>query len=174
MHPNALTLEQMQIASGFVPITLTTARDGAWVSMKHYRRLAVVFFKGKGTAGDDPTISLQQARNTSADGAKNLTFETIYVKQDATSIGDVAQFTAVRRTGAGITHQYTHTDAAESEAIWVIEVKAEDLDIAGNFDCVRARISDVGTNAQLGCVLYLLGDPVYPAGVEHMQSAIDD
>jgi hypothetical protein len=41
----------------------------------------------------------------------------------------------------------------------VIDVAAEDLDIANGFDCLKAAVADVGGNAQLGTLLYLLHDP---------------
>ncbi len=33
------------------------------------------------------------------------------------------------------------------------------LDVDGGFKYVRLTLNDVGTNAQLGCVLYLLSEP---------------
>ena len=45
------------------------------------------------------------------------------------------------------------------EGIIVIDVAAEDLDIDGGFDCLRATIADVGTTAQIGGMLYFLHEP---------------
>jgi hypothetical protein len=171
MFPNLSILEQIQIVGGFDPQTLTTARTGDVVSLKNYRRCLVVFFKGIGTAGDDPTITLLQGTDVAFGTNKALNFTTLYVKQDPTSLGDVGQWTKVTQA-AGNT--YTDATSAEQAAIWAIEVKAEDLDIANGYDCVRASVSDVGTNAQYGCVLYLLADPAQMAAPESMPSAIVD
>lgn len=152
---NLHLLEKIQIAAGFVPVDLSGgANNGDWVSLKNYGRCAIVLFKAAGTAGDDPTLTLQQATDVAGAGAKNLTFERIDVKQggDLFAIGTFA-------TIANADHDYTEATSAEAQAIWVIDVKATDLDIAGGFDCIRATVGDVGANAQLGALLYLLHDP---------------
>lgn len=169
MNPNLNLLEQVQIVSGFAPITLTTARTGDVVSLKNYRRCLVLFFKGIGTAGQDPTITLLQGTDVAFGTTKALNFTTIYVKQDPTSLADVSQWTKVTQA-AGNT--YTDATSAEQEAIWAIDIKAEDLDIDGNYDCVRAAISDVGTASQIGSVLYLLYDAVNETAPQSMASAI--
>jgi hypothetical protein len=147
-------LEKLQIVGGFVPVDLQTAANtGDYVSFKNYGRCAVVFFKAAGTAGDDPTITLTQAQDVAGTGVKNLTFDRIDVKQGTlTAIG---QFTQLANTD----HDYTEATSAEAQALWVIDVKAEDLDIANGFDCLKAAVGDVGGNAQLGSLLYLLHEP---------------
>lgn len=168
---NHMLLECAQIVSGFAPIALTTARTGDVVSLKNYRRCLVVFHKGIGTAGDDPTITLAQGTDVAFGTTKALTFTTIYVKQDPTSLGDVGQWTKVTQA-AGAT--YTDDTSAEQAAIWAIDFKAEDLDIAGNYDCLRASVSDVGTNSQIGSLEYILYDPILSTAPESMPSAIID
>lgn len=171
MHPNLAFLEQMQIVSGLAPIALTTARTGDVVSMKNYRRLLVLFHKGIGGAGEDPTLTLLQGTDVAFGTNKALNFATVYVKQDPTSLGDVGQWTKVTRSA---TNTYTDTTAGEQAAMWAVDIKAEDLDIANNYDCVRASIGDVGSVSQIGEILYLLGDPVYGKAPEDMLSAIVD
>lgn len=170
MNSNLAILEQIQIASGFLPFDIGTARTGDAVSLKNYRRLLVVFFKGAGTAGDDPTITLLQGTDVAFATNKALNFTTVYKKQGA-DLEAVGQWTKVTQA-AGNT--YTDATSAEVSAIWAVEIKAEDLDIANNYDCVRASVGDVGANAQLGCVLYLLADPVQMMAPESMRSAIID
>ena len=51
------------------------------------------------------------------------------------------------------------TSDAALQAIAVIDVKAEDLDIDNGFDCLQANVADVGTNSQIGCILYFLHEP---------------
>lgn len=171
MGPNESILNYVQIVSGFAPISLTAERTGDVVSLKNYRRCLVLFHKAVGTANDDPTITLLQGTDVAFGTNKALNFATLYVKQDPTSLGDVGQWTKVTRAA---TNTYTDTTSAEQQALWAIDIKAEDLDIANNYDCVRASISDVGTNAQLGDVLYLLYDPVISTAPADMASAIVD
>ncbi len=171
MHPNMSLLEQVQIVSGFAPQALTTARTGDVVSLKNYRRCLVVFHKGIGGAGEDPTITLAQGTDVAFGTNKALTFTTIYVKQDPTSLGDVGQWTKVTQSAA---NTYTDATAGEQAALWAIDIKAEDLDIANNYDCIRASLGDVGSVSQIGDVTYWLYDAVQMAAPESMPSAIID
>lgn len=171
MTPNMNILEYMQICEGILPIALTTARTGRVVSMKNYRRCLVLLYKGIGTASDDPTITLAQGTDIAFGTTKALSFTTLYVKQDLTKLSDVGQWTKITQAAAAT---YTELTSAESAALWAIDIKQEQLDIANNYDCVRASISDVGTNAQLGCVLYLLYDPIVSTAPESMASAVVD
>ncbi len=153
---NKLGAELMQVCCGFVPVNLATAANpGDWMSMKNYERCTIVFFGAAGTAGDDPTLTLEQATTVSGGSAKALNFTRIDMKQgsDLYTIGD---YTTVTQAAA---NTYVHTDGAENQKIWLVDVKAEDLDVDNGFDCIRASISDVGTNAQLACLLYLMRGP---------------
>ena len=168
---NSRLLERLQIVPGFPPASLTTARTGDVVCMKGYRRCLVLFHGALGTAGDDPTITLAQGTDVAFGTNKALTFTTIYVKMDATKLTDVGQWTKVTQVAAAT---YTDATSAEQEKMWAIEFKAEDLDVKNDYDCIRASISDVGTNAQIGYVMYILGDPVLSTAPESMLSAIVD
>jgi hypothetical protein len=168
---NTLALERLQIAAGIPPIALTTARTGYAVSMKNYRRCLVLFFKGIGTAADDPTITLAQGTDIAFGTTKALTFAKVWVKQDLTKLSDVAQWTEVTQS-AGAT--YTDATSAEQMALWAIEITTADLDVDNGYDCIRASISDVGTNSQIGCVLYIMLDPLYPAAPANMRGVIAD
>ena len=171
MSGNKLALERIQIAAAVPPISLTAARTGYGISMKYYRRCLVVFYGGIGTAGDDPTITLAQGTDIAFGTNKALNFTKWWHKQDITKLSDVGQWTEVERSA---TNTVTHTDGAESMKIWAFEVKAEDLDQDNGYDCIRASIGDVGTNAQLGCAFYVLFDPLYPAAPANMKSAVAD
>lgn len=171
MNGNVSLLEQVQIVPGVLPLALTTARVGDVVSLKNYRRCLVVFYKGPGTAGDDPTITLEQGTSVAFGTNKALDFTTLYKKQAATDLTGVAQWTKITQA-AGNT--YTDATSAEQAAVWAIDVMAEDLDIANDYDCIRLSVSDVGTNAQTGCVLYIPYDPVQYTAPESMPGAIAD
>lgn len=131
--------------------------------------MAIVIFKAVGTAGDDPTISVKQATDVSGTGSKALGFTEVRKKQAAPNLLAVDQFTkstsaspATNDTFNTTNGTYTNSDLAEQAAIIVIDVKAEDLDVNGGFDCIQVSIADIGTNAQLGCVLYFGHEPRYP------------
>jgi len=149
-------LDQMQIASGFVPVNLATAANNSdWVNLKSYHRLLIIFFKGAAASGtEDPTVTVLQATDVAGTGSKALNISRSWTKTDA-DLTTIGQFTA----GAPSTNTLTVATSAQKGAIWVIEVIATDLDKTNNFCCVQANVADVGATAQLGCLLYLLGEP---------------
>lgn len=149
--------EQHQVAAGFVPSDLAAAAQaGDWVSLKHYNHLTIVLFKAAGAVGEIPTITVQQAQDVAGTGAKALNFTRVDVKNGA-DLFTIGQFTKVTQAAAN-----TYALAAgNTQAIVVIELDAHDLDLANNFDCVRATLNDVGVTAQLGAVLYLLSGARY-------------
>jgi len=147
-------VESAQIVAGFVPLDLQTQRDGDYVSLRDFNHLTIVFFKGTGTDGDDPIVTLQQAQDTAGTGVKALNFTEIWRKQ-AADVQTVGQFTKTTQSAA---NTYTNTDGHQ-QAIWVLEIDADMLDVDGGFDCVRLTLNDTGGNAQLGCVLYILTEP---------------
>lgn len=171
MNPNQSLLEQLQIVPGFPPANLGAARTGDVVCLKNYRRCLIVFHGGIGTAGDDPTITVLQGTDVAFGTNKPLNFTDLYVKMDATHLTDVGQWTKVTRAA---TNTYVDTTSAEQEKLWAIEFKAEDLDIANGYDCIRASFADAGTANQIGAMLYILGDPVNSTAPEDMPSAIVD
>jgi len=155
-----LLAETTQIVSGFIPVDMQTAANtGDYVSLKNYNHVAVVLFKAVGTAGDDPTLTIVQATDVtnSLSDAKALNFTTVWTEQ-ATVLTATGTFTKNTQTAA---NTYTEATSAEDAAIWMVEFDAQDLDLANDFDCIMASVGDVGSNAQLGCLLYILSEPRY-------------
>lgn len=153
MGLNNLLVEEAQIVVAIVPVdSQTAANNGDWVSLKNFERCTVVFVKAAGVAGDDPVITLRQARDVSGTDAKALNFTRIDAKVGVqTGIG---AFTTVTQAAA---NTYTDATSAEAQGLFVIEFKAEDLDVNGGFDCVQLQIPDTGTGgAQLITALYVL------------------
>ncbi len=169
MSVNLHFLEKNQVVSAFVPVAMNAGAPSVdWVSLKDYGRCAIVFFKAIGTAGDDPTITLLQAKTVAGGSSKGLTITRIDKKQAATNLLATGTFTTSTSTSAAsndtfATNTWTNSDLAEQPAVIVIDVKAEDLDIDNDFDCLSFTIADVGTNAQLGCALFFLHEPKYAA-----------
>lgn len=144
--------------AAFVPVDMQTgANDGDWVSLGNYRRLEIILFGAVGTAGDDPTIALQQATAADGTGAKDLDFTVINEK-----VGTLSSTTAWTRQTQTAAASYVNTASAEVQKIIVVEIDAAMLDADNGFTFVRGRVADVGANAQLGCMLYRLSEPRYP------------
>lgn len=167
--PNVHFVEKNQVALGFKPVALNTGTNsGDRVSMKGFGRCAVIFIKAVGTAGDDPVLSFKQAKNVAnSDSAEKVLGVTrIDKKQAATDLTAVGAFTkstsdapATNDTFVVASGTWTNSDLAEQAAIVVADIKAEDLDIANGFCCVTCNVGDVGTNAQLGTLLFVLHEP---------------
>ena len=165
-------LEQITIVEGFPTVDLQTgANNGDYVSLKQWRKCVVVFTSGVGTASDDPTLTIQQAKDVSGGSVKALNFTTIYRKQAATDLSSTGQWTKTAQTAA---NTYTEVTAAEQSLIWAVEFDADELDVANGFDCLRATVADIGSNAQPGSLQYILGDPRHPSKPEGMLSALAD
>ncbi len=162
----------MQFIEGFPTVDLSSgANDGDWVSLKNWGHIAVVFRSGVGTAGQDPTLTIEQAQDVAGTGAKPLNFTTIHRKQAATDLSAVGAFTKTEQTAA---NTYTNLTAAEESLIWIVEFDTAELDINNGFDVIRATIADVGAAAQPGDLLYILSQPRYAHAAEDMPSALVD
>lgn len=154
---SSLILERFQIVEGFPAVNLATAaNNGDYISLKHALRVAIVFTSGVGTAGEDPTLTLQQATDVSGTGAKalNIPSASAFKKQAATSLAAVAAWTAA---GSNVsTNTFTNDTSAEESALWVVELRPDELDIDNGFDCIRATVADVGASNQPGYLFYLV------------------
>ena len=160
---NTDPMQWMQIVSAFAPGTdINSDADGDWVSLKHYEWCVILFHKAAGTAGDDPSIKLQQATDVSGTGAKALNFRAIYHKIGATALSAIGQFTRVELTSATDDLDLVSVNSADlltdvGETLIAVSVHASDLDVDGSFDCLRLQIEgdDIG-NATLAAAYYLL------------------
>lgn len=169
MSVNQHFVEKNQVVSAFLPVAMNAGAPSIdWVSLKDYGRCAIVLFKAIGTNGEDPTITLLQASKVDGTGSKALNITRVDKKQAATNLLAVGTFTT-STSGSPATHDtfstntWTNSDLAEQAAVVIIDVKAEDLDIDNGFDCLSFTIADVGTNAQLGCAMFILHEPKYSA-----------
>lgn len=170
-----LFLESAQIVGAFRPVDMSAAANaGDWVSLKHYKHVAIVFHTAVGTAGDDPTLTISQATDVSGTGSKALAINSakVFKKQAATNLLSTGTWSSASADVSSNT--VTNATLAEQEAIIVVEVDADELDVDNGFDCIQASVADVGTNAQLGACYYILTEPRYPAQPTSMLSAIAD
>lgn len=143
------------IEAAFVPVDMqTAANDGDWINMAYYNRCLCVLYKAAGTAGDDPVFTLKQATSAAGGGAKALNFTVVMSK-----VGTLASTATWTRTTQSAANTYTDTASAESQAIIAVEVAAEDLDVDNGFQFIQMSIPDTGSNAQLGCALYIPFEP---------------
>ena len=150
-------VHKINIVEGFLPVDLqTAANDGDWVSLRNYHNCAVVFVSAIGTATDDPTLTMEQATAVAGTGAKALNFTVIHRKQAATDLTATGTWTRTAQTAAAT---FTNGTSAEQDLIWIVDFVDTELDAANDFDCLRGRVNNIGSNAQLGYLYYALYNP---------------
>jgi hypothetical protein len=161
-------VQNNQLVVGLAPYDMGAgAGVGDFVSLKLYRRIAIVLAKAAGYAGQSPVLTIQQAKDVAGTGAKALNF-TEYAAKTGAQTG-VGTFTRSTQTAAN-----TLAAVGGSQELIVVEFDAEELDVNGGFTCVRASLSDPGSTegGSYGTLLYILSDPRYSG--ETMPSAIVD
>lgn len=166
---NTDLMESINIVPAFIAgADINADLTGDWVSLKNYDGCLVVFHKAAGTAGDDPSIRLQQATDVSGTGAKALNFNHIYHKIGATALSAIGTFTKVDLTTptddldlVSVNGVDLLTDVGES--LIVVNVRASDLDVDNNFDCINLLIEgDDIANATLSGGYYIPYNCRYP------------
>lgn len=162
MDHSKKALERMHIVLGAAPVDFNDgATTGDYVSLKHYKRCLVVIAYGDGTAGSDLAYDLYQATAVAGTGAKvlnALSTGRIYTMDAATYAAYAALTVWTEDTQATADQQWADATNGEAVGICALEVRAEDLDIDGGFDCIRCDVSDPGA-AKIGVLLYILMDP---------------
>jgi hypothetical protein len=135
---------------------------GDYVSLKNYGKVGFLFVKEAGTAGDDPTLTLYQAKDVSGTDAKILNAISEYwTKQAATSLAAVGTWT--RNTQTADEQIAGNATSAEQVMMVYFEVDAEQLDVSNGFDCIRVDVALAASGgAQWGSGIYIMLDPRYP------------
>lgn len=161
MSFRGLAVENVHIVPAIPPLNITGAgADGDWVSMKHWRKLAIVIEQGA-WAGGTSAVTLQQASDNAGTGAKALSFEKKY---EGTALTDDVLFEVAVTSGT------FNLDTANKYHL--IEVLASDLDTINDFTHVRVRLGTPGVNADVVGAIYILYDGDYAGDPVNQPSAI--
>lgn len=151
-------IENLLLEGGFGPIDINGAgADGDYVSLAHGRRLVIVLLTGT-WAGGTAAVTLLQAKDNAALGAKALAF-TEYWSKTANSGASVFARTAVVASTFNL---------AAAQKMVVIEIDAAELDVDNGFDHVRVAVATPGANADLLAAMYLIGDSRYSSTPENL------
>lgn len=142
------------IGSAFTPVDFNTsdAATGHRVHMRNYQNIAFVLFKGAGTAGADPVVTVQEHTAASGGTSANLAVITeFYSKTETTLDGDE---TWARTTQAAAATANMGLTTAEEEGIHVIQFTADQL--SAGYEWISCNIAATVANAQLVSGLYIL------------------
>jgi hypothetical protein len=145
-NPNLRLTEAAKVVTGLAPIAPSTSTPD-YVSLKNYQRCAVVISAANAATVVGSAITLHQATAVAGTGEKALAFDKVFQNID-TGAADALPETAVTNS------TFTTDNTNNKNLLYVIDVKAEDLDIDGGFDCLRAGTANA-TNTVLS-VLYIL------------------
>jgi hypothetical protein len=162
---NTRLLESIDLVLAAPPADFNSAVTVDWISLKNYEGCLVVWMKAVGTAGDDWSLQLNQATAVAGTSSKALTFSQWYYKS-AVSIATTTTFTKVTEaTATADLDLGTPTDYAHdiNQALYVVDVKASDLDVSNGFDCIAATFDDAdNSSTSLGAILYIPYGARYP------------
>lgn len=126
------------------------AVNGAWVNLRDYGHVTLLLQQGA-WAGGTPAVTLQQAQDAAGTGAKVLTFTTVWLQEVLAIIGFVPQPV----TGN------TFPLIVGGNLLWVFELDAAALDMAGGFTWLRLQIGTPGVNADYVSAMAILTAPLH-------------
>jgi len=128
-----------------------TSIAGDYISLKNFAGVTIVIMVDVTSGTDTGAVTLTQASAVAGTGAKALSFDYQWSNLDTE--------TADALTKTAVTSDTFDAGGVTKSCLYVIEVKAEDLDVDNGFDCLRANLATV-TNGN-SAILYLLHTPRY-------------
>lgn len=142
------------VATGGLLLT-STVGDTTYVSMKGYDRAQIIIAIADGTTVTGSAITLKQATAVAGTNEKALGFTRMLANVDYAASKTMVE-TAV--TSNTFTTQTTNS----KDSVYIIDIKASDLDVANGFDCFRVDGTSHAATASRGChVIYNLYGPRY-------------
>lgn len=144
---NARQDEQVTTVVAAAGLLLTsTLGDTTYVSLKNYKRCQIVITIADGTTVTGTAITLKQATAIAGTNEKALAFTRMLANTDYAASKTMVE-TAV--TSSTFTTQAVNS----KDSVYIIEVDAEDLDVANGFDCLRVDATGHAATASRGCTV---------------------
>lgn len=144
-------VENCKIVHGLAPCTPSSSTPD-YVCMSNYNNLMVIISVDNGNTVTGSAITLKQATAADGTGEKALEFDWQWANAD-TAASDTLTKTAVT------SNTFTPTTTNAKNSLHIIEVRAEDLDMANGFDWVRVGTGDAANTVV--DVIYVLYNPRY-------------
>lgn len=134
------------IVAGAGLLLTSTLGDTLYVSLKGYRKIQIVISIADGTTVTGSTITLKQAQAIAGTGEKPLGFTRMLANVDYGASKVMAETAVVANT-------FTTQTVNSKDSLYIIEIDAEDLDVANGFDCIRVDGTGHAATASRGCVV---------------------
>lgn len=151
MNLNAQLTDQVKPVVGLLA-TVPSSSTPDIVSLKNYERVQILILVKNATTVTGSAITLKQSTSVAAAGEKALSFTAAKRNIDVAAGDTLSDFTVSSDT-------FTTDSTNSKDLMYVIDVKAEDLDVNNGFDCLRAGTANA--TAATVTVLYLLYGPKY-------------
>ena len=144
---NARLDEQVTPIVAAAGLLLTsTLGDTTYVSLKGYRRCQIIIVIADGTTVTGSTITLKQATAVAGTGEKALAFTRMLANTDYAASKTMVETTVSSNT-------FTTQTTNSKDSVYIIDVDADSLDVAGGFDCLRVDGTGHAATASRGCVV---------------------
>ena len=144
---------QTHIVSAIAPETGSSATTGDFISLKNYAGVTIIIALDITSSATDSSVTLEQAKDVTDSGSlsKTLGFTKMYANLD-TETSDALVATAV-------TSNTFEAGGVTKSTLYVIEVRAEELDGQNGFDCLQVLCGAIAT--AFISVIYVLHSPRY-------------
>jgi len=147
------------IGTGWVSTDMNTnnGETGKRISMRSGTGLTIVVFKGAGTAGEDPTLTLKEHSAYTGGTSQNLAIIDHYYLKNETALDNDESWTKVTQAAAAtIADPGGAGTSAESQQIIAIPVNAYQL--SDGFTHVSLDYAVTAAAAQIAGWLYIIHD----------------
>lgn len=143
------------IQPAFTPVDFNTsdAATGFRVHMRNYENIALILYKGVGTAGADPVVTVQEHDAATAGNSGTLAvFDEFWKKEETALDGDELWVRTAVSPIAGVIN--AGLTSAEQEGMYVFEASASQL--SAGYQWISFNIAATVANAQLVSGFYVM------------------
>lgn len=128
-----------------------------FVTLRDANHCEVIIQKRAGGAGEPLVLTMRQAKDAAGTGEKDLAFSN-YTLQMGVGLDTIGTPTFTTKGSASIGGDATLSLVGDQQAIAVIEIDGQDLDVNNGYDWIRVTMADPGATAQLVSVLYRMSE----------------
>lgn len=147
ISPNVALHEQAKIVLGLAPIAPSTSTPDM-VSLKNYYRASVIIAVDNAATVTGSDITLNQATAVANTAGKALAFDKVYANLDISATDTLVETAVTSNT-------FTTLATNNANALYVIDVTQDMLDVDGGFDCFNVLTGDaVNTVLSVTYILY--------------------